>query len=362
MIYKLFTEKDSTIYSENNSKNSGLDSILEISRINSDNYVTESASSRFLIKFSASEISSLISESIGSGNFKSYLKLYLAQASELPKDYTIIGYPISESWDVGTGRFNDTPITQNGVSWTYRTYNTSSLWRSSSFSPSVTASFTPSNPGGGNWYTSSFVTQSFGIYNEKDLSLDITNIVRLWNSGTIPNNGMIFMLSGSTFERGDLFSLKYFSRDTNTIYPPILEFRWDDSSYAAPTASILTNENMLVSLDNNNVEYNKESVKRFRVSVRDKYPTRTFTTSSLYSVVKFLPTSSYYAVKDLDTDNYVIEFDESYTKISADTTSNYFDINMSGLEPERYYKIIIKSRFGGTSFIYDEQYYFKVKK
>ena len=53
-------------------------------------------------------------------------------------------------------------------------------------------------------------------------------------------------------------------------------------------------------------------------------------------------------VKDLDTNEYVINFDSTYTKISSDSTSNYFDIYMNGLEPERYYKILISSSIGGS--------------
>jgi hypothetical protein len=73
-----------------------------------------------------------------------------------------------------------------------------------------------------------------------------------------------------------------------------------------------------------------------------------------------LPTSSYYAIKDLDTNEIVINFDDQYTKISSDSNSNYFDIYMSGLEPERYYAILIKSTINGSTLIYDDQYYFKV--
>ncbi len=44
------------------------------------------------------------------------------------------------------------------------------------------------------------------------------------------------------------------------------------------------------------------------------------------------------AIKDLDTNEYVVNFDNNYTQISADSTGNYFDVYMSGLEPERYYE------------------------
>jgi len=33
---------------------------------------------------------------------------------------------------------------------------------------------------------------------------------------------------------------------------------------------------------------------------------------------------------------------------------------MNGLEPERYYAILIKSEIQGTTQVFDDQYYFKV--
>jgi hypothetical protein len=73
-----------------------------------------------------------------------------------------------------------------------------------------------------------------------------------------------------------------------------------------------------------------------------------------------LPTSSYYAIKDLATNEYVINFDDNYTQISSDVNGNYFDIYMSGLEPERYYKILIKTTINNSTIISDDHYYFKV--
>jgi hypothetical protein len=65
-------------------------------------------------------------------------------------------------------------------------------------------------------------------------------------------------------------------------------------------------------------------------------------------------------VKDLDTDEFVINFDNQYTQISSDAEGNYFDVYMNGLEPERYYKVLIKTIIDGSTIIFDDQYYFKV--
>jgi hypothetical protein len=85
-----------------------------------------------------------------------------------------------------------------------------------------------------------------------------------------------------------------------------------------------------------------------------------FSTSSIYLTNYYLPQNSYYAVKDLDTNEYVVDFDDDYTKISADSTGSYFDIYMNGLEPERYYSLLIKTTIAGSTTIIDDNNYFKI--
>jgi hypothetical protein len=154
--------------------------------------------------------------------------------------------------------------------------------------------------------------------------------------------------------------LKYFSIDTHTIYPPCLEFRWNDFSYSTGSLTTVQSDNISISLANNKGEFQEDSVNRFRINTRDKYPTRTFQTSSLYTNNKLLPTSSYYAVKDIKTEEFIIDFDTTFTKLSADSSGNYFDLHMNGLQPERYYKILIKTTVAGTTLVLDNNYYFKV--
>ena len=69
-----------------------------------------------------------------------------------------------------------------------------------------------------------------------------------------------------------------------------------------------------------------------------------------------------YAIKDTSTNEYVIDFDSNYTKISSDATSSYFDLHMNGLEPERYYTILVKTTIGGVTKIFDENIEFKIIK
>ena len=80
----------------------------------------------------------------------------------------------------------------------------------------------------------------------------------------------------------------------------------------------------------------------------------------MYTTNFYLPTSSFYAIKDLDTNEFVIDFDENYTKISTDEKSSFFTLYMNGLEPERYFQILIKTNIDGETIILDDNFYFKV--
>ena len=365
-VYKIFAEKDATIYSDYPSMNTGMDPILELTKNTSLYHQSQSTAARILIKFSDDDISDVITKYVGNSTFKAYLKLYMATAASLPTDYTIEAYAISGAWDMGVGRFGDMPINTSGVSWKYRNSGATSNWKTSSFSVNTTASYTNSNPGGGVWYTNYQSTQSFGVYINKDVALDVTDIVKAQVSGSIANHGIIIKTSGSLeFNQSYNYILNYFSRDTNTIYPPVLEIMWDDSYYNVPTSSAYTpvsSQDIAVSLSNNKGEFSEKEIYRFRINVRDLFPVRTFSTSSLYNSPKYLPSSSYFAIKDTKADINVVDFDKDFTKISADSKGNYFDVYMYGLEPERYYKILIKTEISGSTTIYDNRYFFKVNE
>ena len=115
-----------------------------------------------------------------------------------------------------------------------------------------------------------------------------------------------------------------------------------------------------MTLDNNAGVFYSESINQFRLNVRPEFPARTFKTGSLDTKQHALTTASYYAIKDLDTNEFVVEFDKTYTQISCDATSSYFTVYMNGLEPERYYSILVQTEVDGNTVVLDENYYFKV--
>jgi len=368
-VYKLFSEKDTTILSQYPAQNTGRDEILDISNYNGLNINSSAAGdlpavARSLVQFKQSTIDDIVDNTIGSSNYKANLKLFLANAENAPLDYEIYAYPVSGAWDMGTGRTSDSPKTEDGCCWGFRGASGSNAWTASAFTNFVTASYGTA-VGGGNWYTGSTTvnpeaSQSFTYTSDKDISLDVTNAVKLWTAASFSNDGFIVKLGDEHEFVDEYVETQYFSMDTHTIYPPELEFKWDDSSYDTPLTAV-TSSDFVVGFTNLKQEFEDSGVYKFRVKARDKYPARTFQTSSVYLNAKALTSSSYWGLKDIKTDQMVIDFDTSYTKISADSGSNYFTVHMDGLEPERYYQLMIKTIVEGeTLIIEDKGNYFKV--
>jgi len=377
-IYKIFPEKDATLYTEFPNKNTGLDQIIEASTYQAN---ATAQVSRYLVKFPTSQIAEMYNDKIINGEYKAYLRNFNAVVTGLNLDQKLEFYPVSGNWGMGTGRYNDSPIVTNGTSWDWLDYSGSTEWPSSGFPEYVTASFQSILPGGGNWYTGSNLTldpvtqsQAFTYADTKDILVDVSKTVETWYSYSLNNTQgfknegfLVKQPSGSEFinTKANNTIFRFFSIDTNTIYPPQLEFRFNDYTFNTGSSknTILPQVESFVSIYNNLGTYYSESIPRLRFAAMPKYPDRAFLTASLYTTNYFLPESqSLYAIKDTETNEFVIDFDPEYTRISADNTSSYFDLYCNGLEPERYYTILIKTSISGEVKVFDENIMFKVAK
>ncbi len=377
-VYKIFPEKDATMYSLFPAMNTGLDEILEAGNLNlSAN--TNPQVSRALVKFNQDEINNVFSSLVSSSDWSANLRLFIATAQSVDTDYQLEVYPVSGSWTMGTGKYLDNPIATNGVSWKWRTFANGNAWPVSSLSPYVTSSYSGSNTGGGNWYTGSTHTlpvtssQIFNYRSDKDLNAPVKGIVAAWySSSNAIGSATNIVNEGFLIKWEDVIEfnpnppiqpvLQYYSVDTHTIYPPTLEIKWNDFIFntGSSTQTILTDPQAYISIANNEGFFYSSSIQQFRVDSRPQYPAIIFQTASIYTTNYYLPTASYWAIKDLDTNEYVVDFNSTYTKISADATSSYFTVYMNGLQPERYYTILIQTTIGGTTRVFDSNYNFKV--
>ena len=357
MFFSVNPNSDVTLYEKTKATNTGMDAILELEkRIDTSVLIYNS---RILVKFDLSTISSSIVDGTITGS-QYFLNLYTSEAKEIPSSYTIYAYPVSQSWAMGLGKKSDNPATTDGVSWQYR--SGSIEWATGSYQNETTGSWT-TVAGGATWYTGSGyeASQSFDV-ETTDIRVDVTDIVNKWLNSTISNEGFIIKRTDaneqSNVEQG---IIQFFSSDTHTVYPPKLEVGWDDSSFATGSLSALTAEDIIFYTKRLQSEYNNSARIKFRVSGRERYPTKTYATSSQYLITKYLPQTTYYSVKDAHTDETAIPFSDDYTKVSCDSTGNYFNLWMDGLQPERYYRFVFKIvRSGGIIEYFDNNFTFKV--
>ena len=348
-------------------QNFGRDQILEVKKEfynNAFDYPT-----RALVQFSGDEFTEL-SKSLSDGTIplpqtgstvgsKFYLRLFEAEGNaEMTEEYKLAIRPISQSWTEGIGKFGDNPKVTNGCSWENRS------------NPIGGTAITWANAGV-TVLTVSKSEQSFSNQSP-DVNVEVTDMVNMWYEGQEENYGMLINFSGSQETDSETFGhLKFFSRNTHTIFSPKLEVRWDDSSFSTGNLTELTMSGLT-----DNFLYMKglrESYKvgervKFRVGARKRYIQKTFSNSVQTVTNSFITNGSgSYAIKDVATDEFIVPFEDStgtsYTKLSCDSNSNYFIQYLDGFYPDRVYKILLKLKYDdGQEQVFDDDFEFIVKR
>ena len=384
MHYFEFGKRDATIYSggTTSSINTGFDEILEINKVVSAGGSVQNVS-RVLIDFDYSYISQSIQDGKIPSNAKYFLNLYDATSEEVEAEQSVFAHMVSGSaWKQGTGKLDHDPVTSDGVSYQYRDHDAKTPWVSTSVL----------TDGGAWWRTQSGqykVSSSYDLtFDKKDLRMNVTDMVKnhIYSSSVYPNRGFILKResilptdntfsfnSGSDTTKDEastsrLGNLKYFSRETHTIYPPKLEVEWNDSSWSTGSLSALSStdlERLKVYFKNLRTEYKEDSIVKLRLTGRELYPTTAFATTPAELTTKYLPSGSiFYQVKDADTEEVIVPFGTG-SAISCDSTGNYFNIWMNGFQAERNYRFCVKVVSGsGTTdeqvHYYDNDYEFRV--
>ena len=369
-VYKIFPDKDTFIFTEVSTANAGYDEMIELG-----GYPIQEVgqTARILVHFKNTEVNNILNNKIGTsvGNWTASLDLNVASAYETPASHSVECYPVAQYWDGGIGKYGDNLYTgsedTSGASWKYTKAGKKVSWyQQGSFPANITGSYNAVYAGGGSWYTGSSgisldFTQSFDTNDDLDIRMNVTDAVHLHYSGTLDNNGFLLKLEdGIEFNTTSSIRTKFFSANTNTIYPPTLTFQWDDQSYVTQSLNVLSDPTAYIKITNNSGEYPDVGKQRFRLLARPKYPSRTFTTGSIYRTNYALNSGSLYALKDEFTEELVIPFNSNYSKISCDGSGPFFDLYMDGLQPERYYRILVRSEIDGSTCTFDNDNVFKI--
>jgi hypothetical protein len=408
MHYFLYPTKDAFITNNPDFlfKNTGLDEILEVEKtlqVGAQGSVSGSKGtvlSRALMYFDLSQISSSLADS-GITDVKYTLKMKVSEANQIPLYYTLAAYPLASTWGMGTGYLYDGSTVADGASWKYSDGSSLTWWIGED-----TSNF----DGGGIWFTSPSGTLGSGSgyaepafvspnpynpfpycpgiptasvsssnatpvsgafqcsqtfkYQTSDVNMDVTPIVNTWLSGSLPNFGFILLHSGE-MDSIDYGKLRFFSKETNTIYSPTLDISWNDATFNTGSADPVPLKNAVVTIQNMMSQYKTGTIIDFSVLARNRYVVKTFTNKLTdYLEPYYLPYNSFYSIKDAESLVTLIPFDEA-TRLSFDESrgGNYFILDTTGLPQERYFKVSIRCHDqNGAISIFDIPTTFKITR
>lgn len=386
MYYKLYPTIDATISSKYPTYNSGLDKVLQITKTDSaighsyegewvsgstyavgdyvkynnmlyecnaetTQFVTGSdwsvfdsgslfTNSRLLIKFDLTKVPSAI---LASSSLVS-LKLFASDIGYVSDTFTLDVHPLSDNWECGTGIIFEQGY-KTGASWVNK--NTNATWvNSGSDYLAVSSSVV-------------FTTETI------DLESDVTSIVNSWKTSVYPNYGFVIKKTfDDEYNRNAFDNISFYSRETNTIYLPELEFSYDDHIYSTGSisGSKFTTEALSVVSKNMQKEYIYDLKHRFYALVKRRSGAKTFVEEIVPTQVDYIDGNLYYSIIDNVSNRVMIPFSDN-SEVSLNSTDGYhFDMYLSGFMPNRFYKILFKSVVNGIETYHDNDNIFKVIK
>jgi hypothetical protein len=328
----IFPLKDASIYEELPNRNTGLDEILEIGK-------SETVAFR---------IRSLANFVLPSGlpiNAEFDLQLFTANAEKGNRNQLIRVAAQSQSWEEGDGYFYQDRIQSvSGATWTDA--NSGSLW-----------AITGSIPNGAQQVSGTYAPSP----DNKDFRIDVTTLVRQAISASVNPSLVIALTETDELEQNVKTNIKFFSKDTHTIYKPMLVAKWNDQTFVTGTLAPLTALEIHVQPRSLKPVYKVGEVATVFLNARAKYPLKTFAmTASLHDGQAYLPASSSFSIVDEQTNLEIIPFD-NYSKISCVANGSYCKFRVEGMYPLRYYRLRFKIEFAdGRVEVIDDNYIFTV--
>ena len=320
---------------------------------------------------------------------KYYLRLYEKKSSELSPTYQLNAFPLSQSWESGTGYTTQNPNNKDGASWvrsnenfnntnwslkvtpvTFNQYNSAFNSASSYFRTYGAESGSRPTTGGGVWYVNESdedvyslgngyeASQSFS-YESPDINMDVTGIVKRWLDTSIPNNGLILKWNDVQENSSDFTGdMNFFSINANSIYSPKIEARWDSHTTIGNTGlTEITNDgtqdNYLYMINLRNT-YKETETPKFRVGGRKRYQNKSVSrTKSTTYPMGITEGSGSYSIIDIATGTTIVPFGD-YTLLSSDSGSNYFKQNLKGFINDRSYRVLLRLKLNDIFiFIYE---------
>ena len=363
MIKTIFPFKDATLYQSSESVNTGKDPVLEVTKYVSSSFDPLEVT-RPILQFNTSTLSaSLAAQGITTestaGGLKYFLKMFIIEEQDVQLEYTLVTHPLRSAWSNGVGKSTHNPYTTDGASWKYSdSKTTGTLWSDT----------------GGYFYSGSHASESAVqtfVDVQGDIEIDITDMVQSWHTAIHTNYGILLKRSGSQETDSSIQgSLYYYARNTNTIYSPRLEARYDNAShtFTTTTGSEIGVEDEVDIQPRLRSEYKQNSQERIYIDTTIKGGARSQAGSVGSTSRHYLPQSSSYAIIDNATGEYVYTHNKDATYVGrTGSTRTYIDIDLSGLFPERYYTLEFKiNHYSGTDEIatryYKSNTLFKVVK
>ena len=337
---------DASIYERYANLNTGYDEILEVGK-KQDSLAISNGKVRSLIKFTLTDLAGAPTTS------DAYLSLKIANATKLNQNELVYVYPVSRSWEEGSGYFEQSPIkSDDGATWT--AYASASNWSGSLE--------IPGHGLGGDYKLTPVVSASVTDIRIDELRINVTDIVQPMYSGSSKsdNYGLLMTFSGSAeADINNTGNLKFFSRQTHTVHEPILELVWSNQSFATGSLKTLSSLDIEIAPRNMKAQYIAGEVSKMYFTVRDKYPTKVYSNTRRFSNKYYLPASgSTYTIVDAGSGTTVVPFDD-YSHLDCDATGSYIMLDTKPLYKNRFYELSLKTTLSNEVY-FSRPFRFKV--
>jgi hypothetical protein len=334
--------QDASIYERFPNRNTGFDEILEVGKLGFGGSVA-SSSVRCLIQFDVTKFVGIPATT--SASF--FLNLRIANAISFQRNQEIEIYEATGSWDEGTGFFEqDLENPQDGVTWEVM---------------DAAGNFWTESIGQSGGATESLVTAHTFDWEPADIRIDVSGQVRAWLTGSTNSGLLIRIPIADELNNRVETNIRFFSRNTHTIYPPTLEAVWPTQTMSVTPNSGLGEapDESTIFIPNLQQLMATGSTHRIRFGVREVQPIKSFSDTFRFSNKFFLPSASYIGVQDAATKAFIVPFDTG-SLLSADGTGSFFDLKIENMYINRTYKILVRTQKPWGPEVIDTGHTFKV--